>query len=75
MKADEQGRLERAIGGALRATLHDHGPITAALITSAVKRIVGKLANAWAPDEAAAAILGREAGLVRKEGSPRCRRT
>ncbi len=41
----EAGRLERAIAGALRATIHDHGPITLALVTSAVKRIVGNLAN------------------------------
>jgi hypothetical protein len=38
--------LERAIAGALRATIHDHGPITAANLTSAVKRIAGNLRNA-----------------------------
>ncbi len=42
--ADASG-LERAIAGALRGTIHDHGPITLALVTSAVKRIVGNLAN------------------------------
>ena len=37
--------LERAIAGALRATIHDHGPITSDKIGSAVKRVIGNLAN------------------------------
>lgn len=50
--------LERAIAGALRATIKDHGPITAAHIGSAVKRIAGNLKNAQL-GELAAADLGR----------------
>lgn len=38
--------LERAIAGALRATIRDHGPITPERIGSAVKRILGNLRNA-----------------------------
>jgi len=34
--------LERAIAGALRAAIKDHGPITPEHIGSAVKRILGK---------------------------------
>ena len=50
--------LERAIAGALRATIHDHGPITAENLGSAVKRIVGNLRNAQL-GELAAADMGR----------------
>ncbi len=35
-------RLERAISGALRATIRDHGPITAEQIGSAAKRVLGQ---------------------------------
>lgn len=38
--------FERAIAGALRSAIADHGPITPDRIGSAVKRIVGQLANA-----------------------------
>lgn len=38
--------LERAIIGALRGTIHDHGPITPELISSAAKRILGSFKNA-----------------------------
>jgi hypothetical protein len=37
--------VERVVRGALRSCIRDHGPITAALITSAAKRIVGNLLN------------------------------
>jgi hypothetical protein len=37
--------VERAIAGALRATIHDHGPVTPEAIGSAVKRIMGNLRN------------------------------
>ncbi len=50
--------LERAIAGALRATINDHGPIDLAGIGSAVKRVVGNLANARF-EKLAAAELGR----------------
>ncbi len=46
--------LERAIVGALRAAIHDHGPITPALVTSAAKRVLGNLQNAQLGDLAAA---------------------
>jgi hypothetical protein len=42
---DDRSGLERAIAGALRATIHDHGPITSDKIGSAVKRVIGSLAN------------------------------
>lgn len=38
--------LERAINGALRAAINDHGPITADRLNSAAKRVIGALANA-----------------------------
>jgi hypothetical protein len=41
---------ERAVLGALKATIRDHGPITAALVTSATKRVIGNLQNAGAVD-------------------------
>lgn len=37
--------LERAVLGALQSCLHDHGPITPDMLTSATKRVVGNLAN------------------------------
>jgi hypothetical protein len=45
-KPDDGDSLERAIAGALRATIRDHGPITPEWIGSAVKRILGNLRNA-----------------------------
>lgn len=33
------GPVDRAIAGALRATINEHGPITKELIPSAVKRV------------------------------------
>jgi hypothetical protein len=51
--------LERAIAGALRATIHDHGPITAALVASATKRVLGQLQNVGLPGPAAGAALVR----------------
>lgn len=38
--------LERAVAGGLRAAINDHGPITPDRIGSAVKRVIGALANA-----------------------------
>lgn len=46
MATERDDGLERAIAGALRATIRDHGPITPEHIGSAVKRIVGNLRNA-----------------------------
>ena len=37
------GSVERAVAGALRAAIEDHGPITVDGIGSAVKRVVGSL--------------------------------
>jgi hypothetical protein len=42
----EDDSLERAIAGALRAAIRDHGPITADKIGSAAKRVLGNLKNA-----------------------------
>jgi hypothetical protein len=42
---DAHESLERAIAGALRAAIHDHGPITADKIGSAAKRVAGNLKN------------------------------
>ena len=42
----EAGGLERAIAGALRGAIHDHGPIDAKAIGSATKRVLGNLRNA-----------------------------
>jgi hypothetical protein len=46
--------LERIVAGALRAAIHDHGPITLDQIGSAAKRIVGQLGGALGP-----AAMGR----------------
>lgn len=69
----EADSLERAIAGALRATIRDHGPITAELVSSAVKRIVGNLPNARADGLARALgrrrFAGRSAEEVREHQS------
>jgi hypothetical protein len=63
----DDSRLERAIAGALRAAIHDHGPITAEWIGSAVKRIVGNLRNAGlAPEERSAEVKRRRRKGVAK---------
>jgi hypothetical protein len=59
--------LERAIAGALRAAIKDHGPITADKIGSAVKRIMGNLPNAKASGLAAALGRRRWSGLSAEE--------
>lgn len=38
--------LERAVLGALRSAINDHGPITPDKLTSATKRVIGNLVNA-----------------------------
>lgn len=65
----EQESLERAIVGALRATIKDHGPITPEWIGSAAKRIVGQIANAKL--DGLARVLGRRrwAGVSAEEHS------
>lgn len=65
----EDDSLERAIAGALRAAIKDHGPITADKIGSAVKRIVGNLRNARATGLAAALGRRRWAGVAEDERS------
>jgi hypothetical protein len=47
--AEADAGLERAIAGALRAAIHDHGSITPEHVGSAVKRIVGNLRNLATP--------------------------
>ncbi len=37
---------ERAVLGALRASINDHGPITPDKLSSATKRVLGNLVNA-----------------------------
>lgn len=61
----EDDSLERAIAGALRATIRDHGPITAERIGSAAKRVAGNLKNARL--DGIAAALGRRGGLAAKK--------
>lgn len=41
--------MERAVAGALRQAIRAHGPITADLVPSASKRIVGQLVKGDAP--------------------------
>lgn len=63
MASDDDKGIERAIAGALRAAIRDHGPITPDRIGSATKRVLGNLRNARAPDEApspAASSLARQ---------------
>lgn len=45
---------ERAVLGALRSCINDHGPITPEKLTSATKRVLGNLANAGVEIEPAA---------------------
>lgn len=46
MKTTTREAIERAVVGALRSAINDHGPITADKITSAAKRVIGNLRNA-----------------------------
>lgn len=50
--ADSRNPLERAIAGALRATIRDHGYITPEDVGSATKRVVGQLRNVRPPEPA-----------------------
>lgn len=65
--ADDDDSLERAIAGALRAAIRDHGPITEALIGSAAKRIKGNLQNARLTGLAAALGRRRWAGVSEED--------
>ena len=47
----ERDVVERAVSGALRSAIHDHGPVTAEWIGSAGKRVVGNLINVGATTE------------------------
>jgi len=64
---DHQESLERAIAGALRAAIKDHGPITLEKIGSAAKRILGQLGNAKADGLARALARRRWAGSSAEE--------
>lgn len=66
LSAVSTSSLERAIAGALRATITDHGPITAEHIGSAVKRIAGNLQNAELGRLAAADLGRRRAASMTK---------
>jgi transcriptional regulator with XRE-family HTH domain len=48
-RQDEEWGLERAIVGALRSAINDHGPITSENMGSAAKRILGNVVNARGP--------------------------
>jgi hypothetical protein len=63
----EDDSIERAIAGALRGAIKEHGPITPDKIGSAVKRIVGNLRNARATGLAAALGRRRWAGVDEEE--------
>jgi hypothetical protein len=39
----ERSAVERSICGALKASIHNHGPITKENISSAAKRVIGQL--------------------------------
>lgn len=65
--ATEDDSLERAIIGALRAAIRDHGPITPEWIGSAAKRILGQLGNAKASGLAAALGRRRWAGVSEED--------
>ena len=58
MDTPTERALERAIAGALRSAIRDHGPITAAWIGSATKRVLGNLANAPLTAADAIAVFG-----------------
>jgi hypothetical protein len=59
--------LARAIAGALRAAIRDHGPITLERIASATKRILGQLRNAGASALGAALVRKRWAGKTAEQ--------
>ncbi len=59
--------LERAIAGALRSQIKDHGPITPEWIGSAVKRVLGNLKNAQPTGLASALIRHRWRGSTEEE--------
>jgi hypothetical protein len=63
----EDDGIERAIAGALRSAIREHGPITLDRIGSAVKRIVGNLRNAKAGSLARALAAHRWAGTTEEE--------
>ena len=69
--AQDNESLERAIVGALRSTIHDHGPITAEHVGSAAKRIIANVT-----DDALARALGdrRPAGTTDARRSPELKR-
>lgn len=58
--------LERAVAGALRSAIHDHGAITADKVGSAVKRVVGNLKNAGDAEPARPPAAPRE----KRDGRP-----
>lgn len=61
--------LERSIGGALRDTIKQHGPITLENMNSAIKRVAGNLRNARLTGLATALGRRRWAGRSDKERS------
>lgn len=61
---------ERAVIGALRSAINDHGPITPDKINSAMKRVLGNLANVPCAHDQLRALGVREieiTGLMRPQ--------
>jgi len=72
--AQDKESLERAILGALRSTIHDHGPITAKHIESAAKRIIVQLTSLRGDGLARALGDRRFAGTTDAERSAEMKR-
>ena len=62
---DNEAAFDRAVAGALRAAIHEHGPITPIHIGSAVKRIRGALKGEGAMDEPRRLLTDREVEDIR----------
>jgi hypothetical protein len=62
---DEDARFERIVAGTLRSAIHDHGPISADRIGSAVKRILGALKGESRLDEPQRLLTDRELAEIR----------
>jgi hypothetical protein len=72
--AQDNESLERAILGALRSTIHDHGPITAKHVGSAAKRIIVQLTSLRGDGLARALRDRRFAGTTDAERSAEMKR-
>lgn len=66
---EEDDSLERAIAGALRDTIRQHGPITLENMNSAIKRVAGNLRNAKIRGLAAVMARRRWASVSKEDRS------